>query len=1189
MLGPFSRRRAAFATAALGLFAVGLILLGHAPFVRRAALIRILPAVEEAFNLRLEASRLDYSLATLRIGLADVALSRPDMASEPFFTADYLSVVLPWRALVGEIAFRDIAVTNAHVIVRRWANGTTNLPESQDTPETLDGEPTPLRIDRLAIPELTVDIRDEQATLVVWVPAAALLLDGDDGYVRLQREAQVSTQSQSTLVSELDGRAAFDGRALRLTGLRINSAEVDAEVDGSVTIIAREQTVDARIRGTADLTQLTRWVIANGDLPRGDVVFDASIAGPFDALKTGAALSSKAIAWRDTVIEDVGARVAVAAQEVQIAEVRLAFAGGRATASGVVPLADEGKGHLTATWYTVDLASAAGALAPDADVLPSGTMSGDLRAEGIGLDASAWSGSVNGIFAAGANARGRIAVGGEAAVRFVNRSWNIEGNHRIADAAPLSLSLRGDENGAIDGTMAVGETDVARLAAALGVTGLASVPSDAISSGRLQASVRVGGSLDDPEIDGGAMLENLEGSQFRAGSVSATITGRPIQPAIELELESPEVVVSDQPLAEVRATGRVRGSTLTLDRLTARQPATTGSLVASGTYQFVDARYSASVTASEWQLMNPAGQPLSGTVALDFSGEGTIEQPGGRGNIVLRQGSWQETSLGDVTATVALDGTTADVDAAAPEFGATAKAKVVLDAPYQTVADARVDRLQLERILEQVELPTPVRGTTTAIVHAEGPLQSWTSGSASVEIAELDATAGDLIVRLREPARLRYADGNAYVDRVEAAAGDLNLSAAGVIPAFKASPGAPGVLVTAVGDVDAVARAAAATGLTELPIRSGEGPVALLARVTGALQAPVVAADLEVGPASIALEDLPSVTELRLRAHAEDGWIELREAAASYEQAAVTATGRAPLALFAAADPTRSGAASGPGGSAELHARATNLTPAVLAAFVEPGTLDELAGSIDATLDASTPTLELADLVGELRIDRFDVRVADIPITQGIPTRIVARDGFARVDAWEWLGQGKSLAVRGQVRLADRQAAILANGVVDLRVLTPFVRGAGLSTTGTLEPRLSITGAIDNPRVDGDIVITDGEMRLADPRLVVSDLTVRTVLSRTTARITQMTGSVNGGALTGDGEIEYDPEQGVAGQITTRISGMNMNFPEGLRSEVDADLALAIQTTPAEGRPATDPGFKGRLSGHGHRSARRVP
>ena len=146
-----------------------------------------------------------------------------------------------------------------------------------------------------------------------------------------------------------------------------------------------------------------------------------------------------------------------------------------------------------------------------------------------------------------------------------------------------------------------------------------------------------------------------------------------------------------------------------------------------------------------------------------------------------------------------------------------------------------------------------------------------------------------------------------------------------------------------------------------------------------------------------------------------------------------------------------------------IHARATNLTPAILAPFLDPATAEQLEGSVDATLDAASATPNLSALTGELRLDRLDVRIADLPLAQRTPTRIVARDGFARVEAWDWVGQGTTLNVRGQVRLEDRQAAILANGLVDLRMLTPFVRDAGMTTAGRLEPRLSITGTTGRP------------------------------------------------------------------------------------------------------------------------------
>ena len=76
-------------------------------------------------------------------------------------------------------------------------------------------------------------------------------------------------------------------------------------------------------------------------------------------------------------------------------------------------------------------------------------------------------------------------------------------------------------------------------------------------------------------------------------------------------------------------------------------------------------------------------------------------------------------------------------------------------------------------------------------------------------------------------------------------AGETRLSASGDLDAFEPSRAGAGVLVTLTGEVGAVARAAAATGITDVPIEGGSGPVALLARVNGSLESPLVAADLE--------------------------------------------------------------------------------------------------------------------------------------------------------------------------------------------------------------------------------------------------------------------------------------------------------------------------------------------------------
>jgi outer membrane protein assembly factor BamA len=1163
------RRRLVVVAAVLAATGAMFVLLVHAPPVRRAALRYALPAVERQFGVRLDASRLDYNLAALRLGLADVRVSAPHSPDEPFLSADYVSVALARRSLVGPLTFEEIGATNARMLVRRRPDGSTNLPTAPDGP---DEEPPPLRVNRIDVPQMALDLRDEQAARFLWIPALAIQLTPDGGFVRLAREAELHTETQITSVTRLDGRAAFDGRALRVANLQLHLNELEAQLDGSLTLIAREPAIDLAIRGTGDAARLARWVVTTGYLPRADLAFEAQVTGSFDNLDARLRVSTDRLAWRGLTATDLAARLHVTATAAELEDLQLGFEGGRLSASAVLPMEADATGRVTASWSGVSAAATALAFAPEAALVPSASVSGTLEASGPGQDPAQWSGAMRLTSAPGPNARGRLAIGGDAELQLDSDGWQLYARQRVGQVAPVTLALRSNAplgaapaDTAIDGDVRLAGTDLPALIRVLRATGVADVDEGLVAAGQLDADLRFGGTLADPGIEGHASVQGLAAPQVEIATLRAVLSGRPLGPSFDIVIDAPEASLAGQPVTDLRMAGRLDDTVLDVEEISVRQPSGTGLLTADGAYSLRTRRYVVSVEGREWQLTPTMDLPMAGRVALRFAGEGSVDAPRGLGEVTLRDVTWEERALGLVQATVALEGRAATIQASAPEFAARADARVQLDSPYAATIDARAERLQLAKILEGIETVAPLSGETTLSVHAELPLEAWRSGSAALEVASLDARTGDLPIRLVDAARFRYERERVYVDRLEAAAGETRFFASGDLPAFDPALAASGIIVTATGDVAEVARAAAATGLTDLPVIGGEGPVALLARITGALDAPVVAADLEVGPGSIALENLPEISDVRVRAHAEEGWIELREGLASYQQANLSVTGRAPLSLFTEdgrPGPLGPGGTVAPGAAGEsavVSARATNLTPAVLAPFLDPDTVAQIDGSIDATLEATAPRLDLAALAGEFRIDRLDVRVADLPITQRVPTRIVARDGFARVEAWDWAGQGATLTVRGQVRLEDRQAAILANGVIDARVLTPFVRDAGLTTAGRIEPRLSITGAIDNPRVDGDLLLSDGEIRVADPRVLVSDLSVRTVLTRTTARITSLTGAVNGGALTGGGSADYVPETGVDAQLSTSVRGMALEFPQGLRSEVDADLTLALQ------------------------------
>src|SRR3954470_18648554 len=76
----------------------------HTPPVRRAVLRYVIADVQRRYAIRIEASRLDYNLAALTFGLADVRVAAERTPDAPFFEADYVRAALARRVLTGIVA-----------------------------------------------------------------------------------------------------------------------------------------------------------------------------------------------------------------------------------------------------------------------------------------------------------------------------------------------------------------------------------------------------------------------------------------------------------------------------------------------------------------------------------------------------------------------------------------------------------------------------------------------------------------------------------------------------------------------------------------------------------------------------------------------------------------------------------------------------------------------------------------------------------------------------------------------------------------------------------------------------------------------------------------------------------------------------------------------------------------------------
>jgi outer membrane protein assembly factor BamA/autotransporter translocation and assembly factor TamB len=1142
------RRRLLIACLALFLLAAAGALIVHTPPVRSFAL-RYVVRMALSQGIGVEAERLDYNLLTRNIRLVNIRVSAAGDA-QPFFTAASVVATASGRVFSGEIGFEHVSVESGTVHVVRRADGTTNLPKSSGGTAG-NQDPAPLPVERVSAPRLAIDYRDEAADVTLRVPAVTVDLSSR-GRLSLEAPADLSVGSTSTRVGTFQSDAAFDGRDLRLSNLRIEAPEIRGQMDGLLSLIRREPSMDIRVSVDTALENAARWWGQAGDPPRGSVHLEGTVSGPLAVPEANLQLTSSAVSWQRLDLGNISGRLRLDGDSVEIGESRASIAGGEVNASGDLAW-QGGRARVKASWRDIDAARLVAA-AGGAAVTPSGRASGDLTASGSIDSLEGWTVDARLGLDGGQRGRGRLPAPGEARFRLAAGEWGLEAHHRVGDVAPVDVSLMGRlrgpdvRNSSVEGTLHVSESDLQTIFQMLSETGLASVQQDLVA-GSIRATADVAGTLGEPILN--------------------------------LVVESDRATVAGQALAGVQARGRFSGSTFNLEQFSAAQPTVPGDqdaagrVQATGQYDLKRQEYTGTFNATSWRIVPTSDVPLSGLIDVEYSGRGRGRMLFGKARMVSNVTVSPDVELGEIIADAELLGDRATITARAPAFNATADVAIGLDPPYPTTLRAEAKALDLARALKGIQVPVALDGTTDLGIEASGSLERWRDGRASLEVAALDGHVQTLPVTLRAPARLQYDDGRVTVERLEATVGKTSVSVAGSLPA--SSGGNPtdageadAVLATLTGDLYDVAVAAAVAAnatpadSTEPPITAGKGPLVLLARLTGSLESPTYTADLEIGPGMVqARADLAPVENLLVRAHLENGLLELRDLAGTYHGATVSATGQAPLSLLTGGtlDSTDSGAV--------LRATAVGVTAAVLSPFVDDATISQVGGSLDAKLDLSTRSLNLNDVQGEVVLERLNLEVEDLPVTQRMPTRIVARDGVARIESWVWESEGTSFELTGQVGIANRQAAILANGKLDARLLTPFFAISGVSTAGQIETRLSVTGPLTDPTVNGDVSVASGELRVRDPRIVAGDLNATAVLARGSAFITALNGTVNGGKLSGSGQIQYSPD--IRGAFTANVTGMAMNFPEGLRTEIDSSLELTTEVK--EGQPSN------RLSG----------
>ena len=626
-------------------------------------------------------------------------------------------------------------------------------------------------------------------------------------------------------------------------------------------------------------------------------------------------------------------------------------------------------------------------------------------------------------------------------------------------------------------------------------------------------------------------------------------------------IDANDLVFAGQRLGSVQRRVRVSSAELVLEQLSLTQD--DGVLEATGRFVPPTGDYTLSVRGrglrvAPWQVGDADLLPVLATVDIDLAGSGSIDAPRGTGRVVTRDLSFRDYAVDRVEHELMVDEDGWRVRSVAPALDVSAELTLEPEESWRYALDLQLDGTSLASLgaLAPAGEPARLEGDLSLRLRAEG---SATEPADSTIVVDLERVAGRVngtSVRLAAPAQVRYSRDRIGVDSLDFRVGETRLTASGSLAPTAGSALSAGLR----GDLrnlgwllprdDEPGAGVASVAMS--------GSFQLDASVTGSIEQPALTASLALDGGVVSVEGAPPISDLTLRAGYDATGVHLDELRGSWAGAALVASGAIPPPVLAPYLPAQFAPAGGTDSTAHLRATVEALTPPAFSAFFDEGALNDVTGEVGVEVDLEADRLALTGLRGALRLTALELVVAGLPVTEQRPTWFTLRDQRLTVNSLAWqLGAAENtVTVEGSVDLAQEPTADLTlTGVADLRVLNAFTSAVALAGGANL--MADVSGTLAAPRIDGVVELDDAELRLADPRPLVSDLGGALVFEGTELRTVNVTGTANGGPVRLDGVLRFP---GLRPEGTLLLSGraIAMVLPPGIRTELDTDLQLDV-------------------------------
>jgi hypothetical protein len=235
--------------------------------------------------------------------------------------------------------------------------------------------------------------------------------------------------------------------------------------------------------------------------------------------------------------------------------------------------------------------------------------------------------------------------------------------------------------------------------------------------------------------------------------------------------------------------------------------------------------------------------------------------------------------------------------------------------------------------------------------------------------------------------------------------------------------------------------------------------------------------------------------------------------------------------------------------------------------FAAPGLSPYTRAVVSGAVRVSGQAANLSNLGVDLTIDKADLSLLDFELTNPIetdgtrtPLRLGFRDDVLTVRAFHLTGDGTSLTLGGTVHRLTEALDVRIEGTSNLAILQGVIQDVRASGNAAISA--TIGGTMTEPSYGGKATLTQGRLRHYSFPHSLDEINGDVTFDASGIRLDGLRARMGTGSRNGSGEIRFGGTIGLAGflpgelNLTMRGDGLDLRYPEGFRSIVDADLAV---------------------------------